>query len=103
MDRYIEFYKFEDVWKEVIKHQPVGYLKSKKDETDVIKIVDIRRVKISPLNDIILCDVYTKPWNKRYSLFFLFDEYTFMDGTPFGKLITDEMRKKSLERLINNE
>ena len=100
MDSYIEFYKFEDVWREIIKHQPVGYLKSKKDETDVIKIVDIRRVKISPLNDIILCDVYTKPKSIRYSLYSLFYDYTFMDGTPFGVLITDEMRKKDLETLI---
>ena len=46
MDSYIEFYKFEDVWREIIKHQPVGYLKSKKDETNVIKT---KMVIITPI------------------------------------------------------
>lgn len=69
--KYRPFNDAEECWTEMLKHQPVGYIK---DENDVYNIVKIRG------NSIIIGYTY---YNYTEALGF-----TFIDGTPFG--IKDE-------------
>lgn len=65
--KYRPFNEAEECWTEMLKHQPVGYIK---DENDMYNIVKIRG------NSIIIGYTY---YNYIEALGF-----TFMDGTPFG-------------------
>lgn len=65
--KYRPFNDAEECWTEMLKHQPVGYIK---DENDVYNIVKIRG------NSIIIGYTY---YNYTEALGF-----TFIDGTPFG-------------------
>lgn len=65
--KYRPFNDAEECWTEMLKHQPVGYIK---DENDMYNIVKIRG------NSIIIGYTY---YNYIEALGF-----TFMDGTPFG-------------------
>lgn len=77
--RYRPFKTQEECWNEMQKHQPVGWLKSKKNErfhcigevlwSDEFKIVNIALSTSESLSR---------------SSDTVFDEYTFADGTPFG-------------------
>lgn len=69
--KYRPFNDAEECWTEMLKHQPVGYIK---DENDMYNIVKIRG------NSIIIGYTY---YNYTEALGF-----TFIDGTPFG--IKDE-------------
>lgn len=69
--KYRPFNDAEECWTEMLKHQPVGYIK---DENDVYNLVKIRG------NSIIIGYTY---YNYTEALGF-----TFIDGTPFG--IKDE-------------
>lgn len=69
--KYRPFNDAEECWTEMLKHQPVGYIK---DENDMYNIVKIRG------NSIIIGYTY---YNYIEALGF-----TFIDGTPFG--IKDE-------------
>lgn len=65
--KYRPFNDAEECWTEMLKHQPVGYIK---DENDVYNLVKIRG------NSIIIGYTY---YNYTEALGF-----TFIDGTPFG-------------------
>ena len=77
--KYRPFKSQEDCWQEMLKHQPFGWLKSKKDGryrsigelswSDELETVYIAFSTSEALSRCVDC---------------VFDEYTFADGAPFG-------------------
>ena len=74
--KYRPFKTQEECWQEMLKHQPFGWLKSIKKQEKV----HIGRVEDED------CVLITLSINEgiNYSSSYLFDKYTFDDGTPFG-------------------
>ena len=74
--QYRPFKSQEECWNEMLKHKPFGWLKSIKKQEKV----HIGRVEDED------CLLITLSINKgmNYSSSYLFDRYTFDDGTPFG-------------------
>ena len=72
--KYRPFKSQEECWNEMLKHQPFGWLKSIKKQEKVY----IGRVE----DDILITLSINEGIN--YSSSYLFDKYTFDDGTPFG-------------------
>ena len=77
--KYRPFKSQDDCWQEMLKHQPFGWLKSKKDGryrsigelswSDELETVYIAFSTSEALSRCVDC---------------VFDEYTFADGAPFG-------------------
>lgn len=77
--KYRPFKSKEECWLEMLKHQSFGYLKSKDDGYFYI----ISSVQWeSDFKDVVI-KLATEP-NTEYSCIYLFEHYTFSDGTPFG-------------------
>ena len=77
--RYRPFKTQEDCWQEMLKHQPFGWLKSKKNGSfccigEVSWSDAFRDVHIT----------YSTNESLAHSTISVFNEYTFADGTPFG-------------------
>ena len=74
--QYRPFKTQEECWNEMLKHQPFGWIKSIKKQEKV----HIGRVEDED------CLLITLSINEgmNYSSSYLFDRYTFDDGTPFG-------------------
>ena len=74
--QYRPFKSQEECWNEMLKHKPFGWLKSIKKQEKV----HIGRVEDED------CLLITLSINEgmNYSSSYLFDRYTFDDGTPFG-------------------
>ena len=77
--RYRPFKTQEECWNEMLKHQPFGWLKSKKNESfccigEVSWSDAFRDVHIT----------YSTNESLAHSTISVFNEYTFADGTPFG-------------------
>ena len=77
--RYRPFKTKEECWNEMQKHQPFGWLKSKKNGSfccigEVSWSDAFRDVHIT----------YSTNESLAHSAISVFDEYTFADGTPFG-------------------
>ena len=77
--RYRPFKTQEDCWQEMLKHQPFGWLKSKKNGSfccigEVSWSDAFRDVHIT----------YSTNESLAHSTISVFDEYTFADGAPFG-------------------
>ena len=72
---YRPFKDAEECWKEILKHKPFGWLKSKEATEDVY-------FTITGLTN----DTHGAMLNSSggWSFSGLFDYYTFADGTPFG-------------------
>ena len=72
---YRPFKDAEECWKEMLKHKPFGWLKSKESTEDVY-------FTITGLTN----DTHGAMLNSSggWSFSGLFDYYTFADGTPFG-------------------
>lgn len=73
--KYRSFANAEECWQEMLKHQPFGWVKYKRDGHYVLVtsvLTDGKEVYID-IDDISGLDLYT-----------VFDYYTFADGTPFG-------------------
>ena len=72
---YRPFNDAEECWKEMLKHKPFGWLKSKESTEDVY-------FTITGLTN----DTHGAMLNSSggWSFSGLFDYYTFADGTPFG-------------------
>ena len=72
---YRPFKNAEECWKEMLKHKPFGWLKSKEATEDVY-------FTITGLTN----DTHGAMLNSSggWSFSGLFDYYTFADGTPFG-------------------
>ena len=77
--KYRPFKSKEDCWQEMLKHQPFGWLKSKKDG----RLRCIGEVSWSDEFETVHIALSTSESLSR-SANSMFDEYTFADGTPFG-------------------
>ena len=75
--KYRPFKNQEECWNEMLKHQPFGWLKSIKKQEKV----HIGRVFDAP--DYVLITLSINE-GLNYSSSYLFGNYTFDDGTPFG-------------------
>ena len=76
---YRPFKTKEEYWNEMQKHQPFGWLKSKKDG----RLRCIGEVSWSDEFETVHIALSTSESLSR-SANSMFDEYTFADGTPFG-------------------
>ena len=77
--KYRPFKSQEDCWQEMLKHQPFGWLKSKKDG----RLRCIGEVSWSDEFETVHIALSTSESLSR-SANSMFDEYTFADGAPFG-------------------
>ena len=77
--KYRPFKTQEECWNEMQKHQPFGWLKSKKDG----RLRCIGEVSWSDEFETVHIALSTSESLSRSSDS-VFDEYTFADGTPFG-------------------
>ena len=75
--KYRPFKSQEECWNEMLKHQPFGWLKSigKQEKVHIGRVFD------AP--DYVLITLSINE-GLNYSSSYLFDNYTFDDGTPFG-------------------
>ena len=69
--KYRPFNSQEECWNEMLKHQPLGWLRSKRIK-DVYQLITIRNHEIRIFADLPLY------FSRAYR------EYEFPDGTPFG-------------------
>lgn len=69
--KYRPFKNQEECWNEMLKHQPLGWLRSKRIK-DVYQLITIRNHEIRIFADLPLY------FSRAYR------EYEFPDGTPFG-------------------
>ena len=76
---YRPFKTKEECWNEMLKHQPFGWLKSKRDG----RLRCIGEVSWSDEFETVHIALSTSESLSR-SANSMFDEYTFYDGTPFG-------------------
>ena len=76
---YRPFKSQEECWKEMLKHQPFGWLKSKKNG----RYRCIGAVSGSDKSEIV-CIVFSTSESLLRSSGAVFDEYMFADGAPFG-------------------
>ena len=74
--KYRPFKTKEECWNEMMKHQPFGWLTSKKSDNNVFigYVGELNNVYIS----------FTAAESEGYSAEMLFDNYKFVDSTPFG-------------------
>ena len=77
--KYRPFKSQEECWQEMLKHQPFGWLKSKKDG----RLRCIGEVSWSDVFETVNITLATEP-NTEYSCVYIFKHYIFSDGTPFG-------------------
>ena len=77
--RYRPFKTQEECWQEMLKHQPFGWLKSKKNG----RLRCIGEVSWSDEFETVHIALSTSESLSR-SANSVFNEYTFADGTPFG-------------------
>lgn len=75
--KYRPFKTQEECWNEMLKHQPFGWLKSKK--TGSVGIIGTLYTK-----DEVLVIIWATNEVNSYSSFDVFNDYVFTDGTPFG-------------------
>lgn len=69
---YRPFKDAKECWQEMLKHQPVGFMKFKDTESGYYMITGIARGLGVGIND------------SLFSYDRVFDDYTFADGLPFG-------------------
>lgn len=69
---YRPFKDAKECWQEMLKHQPVGFMKFKDTESGYYMLTGIARGLGVGIND------------SLFSYDRVFDDYTFADGTPFG-------------------
>ena len=69
--KYRPFKSQEECWNEILKHQPLGWLRSKRVK-DIYQLITIRNQEIRIFADLPLY------FSRAYR------EYEFLDGTPFG-------------------
>ena len=69
--KYRPFKSQEECWEEMLKHQPLGWLRTKRVK-DIYQLITIRNHEIRIFADLPLY------FSRAYR------EYEFLDGTPFG-------------------
>ena len=75
--KYRPFKTQEECWNEMLKHQPFGWLKSKK--TGSVGLIGTLYTK----DEVLMIRWATNECNK-YTSFDVFNDYVFTDGEPFG-------------------
>ena len=76
--KYRPFKTHGECWNEMLKHQPFGYLRNK-GNGDIVHITSLNTVHYCELH----IDLSINP-HSFYTTDYLFEVYTFTDGTPFG-------------------
>ena len=76
--KYRPFETKEECWNEMLKHQPIGWLREKVNKKEVVHIGHVFEVE-----DDVLITLSINPGRNINSHYF-FRTYTFADGTPFG-------------------
>ena len=76
--KYRPFKTKEECWKEMLKHQPFGWLKEKANKKE---IAHIGRIFDVPNDTLITLSIDE---GRNLSSSYFFRTYTFVDGTPFG-------------------
>lgn len=74
--KYRPFKDAEECWKELLKHQPFGWVKDRNGSKFTIGAVDSD-------NTIFVCEDGTRTFDE------VFKYYTFVDGIPFGILVEE--------------
>lgn len=74
--KYRPFKNAEECWQEMQKHQPVGWVKNKRNDKDQEAFIHCGVIK----GDWILTGVDEEP----FPFDKIYNNYTFADGTPFG-------------------
>ena len=76
--KYRPFETQEECWNEMLKHQPFGWLKSirKQEKVHIGRVFEVKDFALITLS-------INEGINNNSSYFF--NEYTFADGTPFGR------------------
>lgn len=74
--KYRSFKNAEECWNEMLKHQPFGWVKNKRNDKDPEVFIHCGVIK----GDWILTDVDEEP----FPFDKIYNNYTFVDGTPFG-------------------
>lgn len=74
--KYRPFKDAEECWQEMQKHQPVGWVKNKRNDKDPEVFIHCGVIK----GDWILTGVDEEP----FPFDKIYNNYTFADGTPFG-------------------
>ena len=77
--KYRPFKNTEECWNEMQKHQPFGWLKPVNEYTKKVKAINISSIGDDDEYPIQFTHDYGD-----YSFEYLYKEFTFMDGTPFG-------------------
>ena len=78
--KYRPFKNYEECWEEMQKHVPFGWVTRKNDTYHAhIDAITNDPLKREPYNRL---ELYIN--NTSYSFPETFDDYTFIDGTPFG-------------------
>lgn len=75
---YRPFANKEECWQEILKHQPVGYLKDKEDGSFVF-VTSVNKENCVKLNG-----------NNAWLNVDVIKYYTFADGAPFGVKVEEE-------------
>ncbi len=76
--KYRPFKDAEECWQEMLKHQPFGWVKLKDTESGYYMIKGIASQVVIGLNE--------TPFNYKR----VFEEYTFVDGLPFGVKVKED-------------
>ena len=77
--KYRPFNSARECWEEMQKHQPFGWLKPVNKCTNKAKAINISSIECDDEYPIQFTNDYGD-----YSFEYLYKEFTFMDGTPFG-------------------
>ena len=79
--KYRPFKDADECWKEMQKHEPLGWLKMKSNDEDK-GFLFVRGIHKYIKDNSNTCDIcIDDDWE---SSIYIFGEYTFADGTPFG-------------------
>ena len=77
--KYRPFKTKEECWKEMLKHQPFGWVKSKKSERLFSIGLVLWNNEFNDVSVTFACDGMLGRSSKS-----MFEDFTFADGTPFG-------------------
>lgn len=88
--KYRPFKDEKECWTEMQKHQPVGWVKNKRNDKDPEVFIHCGVIK----GDWILTDVDEEP----FPFDKIYNNYTFVDGTPFGVKMEEQLWTTKLKK-----
>ena len=90
--KYRQFKNAEECWNEMMKHQPLGWVKDKKDGHHAL---------ITAVDDDDTCGTSLNG-NAAWSLYGIMDLFNFADGVPFGVKIEDDYNGIKIDEFADN-